>query len=68
VIVITQYLLALYRDYAVPDSPEQTQHVRAGVNVLGDKLTDAGAFVSKSGPLPVESATVVRQFPGGPVN
>jgi hypothetical protein len=51
VIVITQYLLALYRDYAVPNSPEQTQQVRAGVNVLGDKLTDAGAFVSKSGPL-----------------
>ena len=59
---MTQYLLALYRDYAVPIPPERTQQVWAGVNELGDKLRDAGAFVFKSGldggP---ESATVVRQ-------
>jgi hypothetical protein len=35
---------------------------------LGDKLTDAGAFVFKSRLLPVVSATVVRQYAGGPVN
>jgi hypothetical protein len=64
VIVMTQYLLALYRDYAVPSSPERTQEVWAGVNALGDKLTDAGAFVFKGGLLPAESATVVRQSGG----
>ena len=62
---MTQYLLALYRDYAVPISPERTQQVWAGVNALGDKLEDAGAFVFKGGmhggP---ESATVVRQSGG----
>jgi hypothetical protein len=62
VIVMTQYLLALYRDYAVPISPERTRQVWAGVNELGDKMRDAGAFVFKSGldggP---ESATVVRK-------
>jgi hypothetical protein len=62
VIVMTQYLLALYRDYAVPIPPEQTQQVWADVNALGDKLTAAGAFVFQGGmnggP---ESATVVRQ-------
>ena len=61
---MTQYLLALYRDYAVPSSPERTQEVWAGVNALGDKLTDAGAFVFKGGLLPAESATVVRQSGG----
>jgi len=59
---MTQYLLALYRDYAVPIPPEQTQQVWADVNALGDKLTAAGAFVFQGGmnggP---ESATVVRQ-------
>jgi hypothetical protein len=59
---MTQYLLALYRDYAVPASPERSRQVWAGVNALGDKVTDAGAFVFKGGlrggP---ESATVVRQ-------
>ena len=65
---MTQYLLALYRDDAVPDSPERTRQVWAGVNTLGDKPTDAGAFVFKSGLLPVVSATAVRQYPGGPVN
>ncbi len=59
---MTQYLLALYRDYAVPVPPERSQQVWAGVSELGDKLEDAGAFVFKGGlqggP---ESATVVRQ-------
>jgi hypothetical protein len=65
VIVMTQYLLALYRDYAVPFSPERIQQVWAGVNSLGDKLTDAGAFVFKGGLQGgAESATVVRQSGG----
>jgi hypothetical protein len=62
---MAQYLLALYRDYAVPGSPERTQQVWAGVGELGDKLEEAGAFVFKGGlqggP---ESATVVRQSGG----
>jgi hypothetical protein len=61
VIVVTQYLLALYRDYAAPLPPERSRQVWAGVGALIDKMTDAGAFVFKSGlqggP---ESATVVR--------
>jgi hypothetical protein len=62
VIVMTQYLLALYRDYAVPIPPERTRQVWAGVNELGDRLRDAGAFVFKSGMQGgAESATVVRQ-------
>lgn len=65
---MTQCLLALYRDCAVPNLPERTQQVWAGVNALGDKLTDAGAFVFKSRLLPVVSATVVRQYAGGRVN
>ena len=59
---MTQYLLALYRDYAVASSPERTQQVWAGVSELGEKLEHAGAFVFKGGmnggP---EAATVVRQ-------
>ena len=59
---MTQYLLALYRDYAAPIPPEQTREVWADVNELGDKLRKAGAFVFQGGmnggP---ESATVVRQ-------
>ncbi len=59
---MTQYLLALYRDYAVPASPERRRQVWAGVNALGDKMTDAGAFVFKGGMQGgPESATVVRQ-------
>ena len=62
---MTQYLLALYRDYAVTIPREQTQQVWADVNALGDKLTDAGAFVFQGGmdggP---ESATVVRESGG----
>ena len=62
---MTQYLLALYRDYAVPISPERSQQVWAGVNSLGDRLTDAGAFVFKGGMQGgAESATVVRQSGG----
>ena len=60
-----QYLLALYRDYAVPLSPERSQQVWAGVNALGDRMTDAGAFVFKGGLQGgAESATVVRQSGG----
>jgi hypothetical protein len=65
VIVMTQYLLALYRDYAVPLSPERSRQVWAGVNALGDRMTDAGAFVFKGGLQGgAESATVVRQSGG----
>ncbi len=62
---MTQYLLALYRDYAVPVPPERSQQVWAGVNALGDRLTDARAFVFKGGMQGgAESATVVRQSGG----
>ncbi len=62
---MTQYLLALYRDYAVPISPERSQQVWAGVNSLGDRMTDAGAFMFKGGMQGgAESATVVRQSGG----
>jgi len=62
---MTQYLLALYRDYAVPLSPERSQQVWAGVNALGDRMTDAGAFVFKGGLQGgADSATVVRQSGG----
>jgi hypothetical protein len=62
---MTQYLLALYRDYAVAIPPERSQQVWAGVNSLGDKMTDAGAFVFKGGMQGgAESATVVRQSGG----
>jgi hypothetical protein len=62
VIVMRQYLLALYRDYAVPLPPERSRQVWADVNALHDKMTDAGAFVFKSGlEGGAELATVVRQ-------
>ena len=62
---MTQYLLTLYRDYAVAVSPERSQQVWAGVNELGDKLENAGAFVFKGGLQGgAESATVVRQSGG----
>ena len=62
---MTQYLLALYRDYAVPSPPERTRQVWAGVNELGDRLKDAGAFVFKGGLQgSAESATVVRHSGG----
>jgi hypothetical protein len=62
VIVMTLYLLALYRDYAVPIPPEKSRQVWADVNALGDRMTDAGAFVFKGGLQGgAEAATVVRQ-------
>jgi hypothetical protein len=62
VIAMRQYLLALYRDYAVPLPPERSRQVWADVNALHDKMTDAGAFVFKSGlEGGAELATVVRQ-------
>ena len=62
---MSQYLLALYKsdDEVIP--PEQSQQVWAGVNALGDQMTDAGVFVFKSGLQGgAESATVVRQSGG----
>jgi len=44
----------------VPIPAEETPQAWAGVNALGDELTDAGAFVFKSAPLPAESATAAR--------
>jgi hypothetical protein len=65
VIVMPQYLLALYRDYAVPLSPERTPQVWDGVVALRDRMTDAGAFVFQGGLQGGgESATVVRQSGG----
>src|SRR5258708_36991023 len=62
---MAQYLPAIYRDYAVPVPPERSQQVWAGVNALGDKMEDAGAFVFKGGMQGgAESATVVRQSGG----
>jgi hypothetical protein len=65
VIVMTQYLLALHRDYAVSLPPERTRQVWADVNALIDRMTDAGAFVFQGGMRGgAESATVVRQSGG----
>jgi hypothetical protein len=62
VIDMTQYLLALYKSDDEALSPEQTRQVWAGVNALGDRMRDAGAFVFKSGMHGgAESANVVRQ-------
>ena len=61
---MTQYLLALYRADNDRRSPEQTRQVWADVNALGDRLTEAGAFVFQAGLIPAESATVVRQSGG----
>ena len=59
---MTQYLLALYKADDELISPERSRQVWAGVNELGDRMRDAGAFVFKSG---MEggsgAATVVRQ-------
>jgi hypothetical protein len=60
-----QYLLALYRADDEKRPPEQTRQVWADVNALGDRLTEAGAFVFQGGLIPAESATVVRQSSGG---
>jgi len=62
---MTQYLLALYKadDEVIP--PERSRQVWAGVGALGDKMTEAGAFVFKGGLRGgAESATVVRQSGG----
>jgi hypothetical protein len=65
VIVMTQYLLALYKADDDELSPEQVRQVWAGVNALGARMRDAGAFVFKSGLQGgAESATVVRQSGG----
>ena len=61
---MTQYLLALHKADDDELSPEQTRQVWAGVNALADRMRDADAFVFKSGLLPAESATVVRQSGG----
>jgi hypothetical protein len=62
---MAQYLLALYRDYTVPTSPDRTREVWAGVGALADKLENAGAFVFKGGMQGgPESATVVRATDG----
>ena len=62
---MTQYLLALYKADDDELSPEQVRQVWAGVNALGDRMKDAGAFVFKSGlEVGAESATVVRQSGG----
>jgi hypothetical protein len=60
-----QYLLALYKADDELISPERSRQVWAGVNALGDRMTDAGAFVFKGGLRGgTESATVVRQSGG----
>jgi len=62
---MTQYLLAIRRDYAVPLPPEVTRQKWADINALIDKMTDAGAFVFQGGLRGgAESATVVRQAGG----
>jgi hypothetical protein len=61
---MAQYLLTLYRADDERRPPEQTRQVWADVKTLGDKMTDAGAFVFQGGLIPAESATVVRQSGG----
>src|SRR5215469_774194 len=59
---MAQYLLALYKADGELIPPERSRQVWAGVNTLGDRMTDAGVFVFKSGLQGgSESATVVRQ-------
>jgi hypothetical protein len=62
---MTQYLLALYKADDELIAPERSRQVWAGVTELADKMTDAGAFVFKSGLQGGSaSATVVRQSGG----
>ena len=62
---MTQYLLALYKADDDLISPERSRQVWAGVSELGDRLTEAGAFVFKGGMQGgAEAATVVRQSGG----
>jgi hypothetical protein len=59
---MAQYLLALYKADDDVLSEEEMRQCWAGVNALADKMTDAGAYVFKSGLKGgSESATVVRQ-------
>src|SRR5580704_775462 len=65
VILMTQYLLALYMADGEKVPEEQTRRVWADVNALIDRMTDAGAYVFKSGlDGGGESATVVRPSGG----
>ncbi len=61
---MTKYLLAMHKADADNLSPEQVRQVWTDVNALAGKMRDAGAFLFKSGLLPAESATVVRQSGG----
>jgi hypothetical protein len=62
---MTQYLLALYMADGEKVPEEQTRRVWADVNALIDRMTDAGAYVFKSGlDGGGESATVVRPSGG----
>ena len=62
---MTQYLLAIRRDYAVPIPSEQSRQVWADIVALIDRMTDAGAFAFQGGLRGgAESATVVRQSGG----
>jgi hypothetical protein len=58
---MAQYLLALYKADSDEPSAEEMRQCWADVNALGDKMTDAGVFVFKSGLRDSDSATVVRQ-------
>jgi hypothetical protein len=62
--IMPQYLLALHKADDDELSDEEMRQVWAGVNELADRMTDAGAYVFKSGLLPAASATVVRQSGG----
>ena len=59
-----RYLLALHKADDDELSEDEMRQVWAGVNELTARMTDAGAFVFKSGLLPAESATVVRESGG----
>jgi hypothetical protein len=62
---MTQYLLAIRRDYTVPLAPEATGEKWADISALIGKMTDAGAFVFQGGLRGgAGSATMVRQSGG----
>jgi hypothetical protein len=62
---MTQYLLALHMADDEKRPPEVTRQAWADVNVLNDRLTDAGAFVFQGGLHGgSEAATVVGQSGG----
>lgn len=58
-----RYLLALHKADDDELSEKQMRQVWAGVNELAERMTDAGAYVFKSGLLPA-AATVVRHSGG----